>query len=140
MLSGHRPARRRPGHRRAARIAAPLAVPMALGLTLGAVLALSGNGTRVDQSALGTSASPSGRASAAAPASASPAQAAVAAGQAGCAIVGPAGPLGAGGLSTLYQLTGPNGTSPAGSGCTRWQSHRARDGRPGHRPMDPSGR
>jgi hypothetical protein len=63
MLSGHRSARRRPGNRRAARIAAPLAVPMALGLTLGIVLAVSGgNATHIDQSALGASASPSGRA------------------------------------------------------------------------------
>ena len=60
MLSGHRPARRRPRDRRAARIAAPLGVPMALGLTLGIVLALSGgNGTKIDQSSLGASPKPS---------------------------------------------------------------------------------
>jgi hypothetical protein len=114
MLSGHRPARRRPGNRRAARIAAPLAVPMALGLTLGIVLAVSGgNSTRIDQSALGASARPPGRAPAAAP----PARTA-ASDHVNCDIIVPADPLSARGLSTPYQLTGPNGTSPADSGCT----------------------
>ena len=63
MLSGHRSAgRRRGGKSRAARIAVPLAIPMALGLTLGIVLAVSGgNTTKIDQSALGASASPSGQ-------------------------------------------------------------------------------
>ncbi|MDQ2815756.1 MAG: hypothetical protein M3Z75_28895 [Actinomycetota bacterium] len=34
-----------------------------------------------------------------------------------CDIVVPAHPLSAAGLATPYQLTGPNGTSPAASGC-----------------------
>ena len=34
-----------------------------------------------------------------------------------CDIIVPADPLSAQGLATPYQLTGPNGTSPAGSGC-----------------------
>src|SRR5207302_2364801 len=35
-----------------------------------------------------------------------------------CEIIVPAHPLTATGLATPYQLTGPNGTSPAASGCT----------------------
>jgi hypothetical protein len=68
MLSGHRSAsRRRSSKSRAARLAVPLAIPMAMGLTLGIILAVSGsNATKIDQSALGASASPSGGASAAA--------------------------------------------------------------------------
>src|SRR5579862_4495986 len=60
MLSGHRSARRRRGRNsRAARIAVPLAIPMALGLTLGVILAVSGGrATTIDQSALGSCASP----------------------------------------------------------------------------------
>jgi len=68
MLSGHRSAsRRRSSKSRAARIAVPLAIPMAMGLTLGIILAVSGNNaTKIDQSAMGASASPSAGASAAA--------------------------------------------------------------------------
>jgi hypothetical protein len=87
MLSGHRSAWRRRGRNsRAARLAVPLAIPMALGLTLGIILAISGgHTTRIDQSALGASASPSAGASgaaaadAAAAASATPAATAAAA-------------------------------------------------------------
>ncbi len=123
MLSGHRSAsRRRDGRSRAARLAVPLAIPMALGLTLGIILAVSGGHiTHIDQSALGASASPSASASAAAPAAAAPAapaaQAATAA-NVNCSIIVPAKPLSARGLATPYQLTGPDGTSPAASGCT----------------------
>ena len=65
MLSGHRSAWRRRGRNsRAARIAVPLAIPMALGLTLGIILAISGgNVSKIQQSALGASASPSASAS-----------------------------------------------------------------------------
>jgi hypothetical protein len=56
---------------------------------------------------------PSGSASASAPA----AQAA-AADNTNCDIIVPANPLSARGLATPYQLTGPNGASPANSGCT----------------------
>src|SRR5712691_9328678 len=129
MLSGHRSAwRRRGGNSRAARIAVPLAIPMALGLTLGIILAVSGgNTTHIDQSALGASASPSGSASAmAAPSAAAtataPAAAAAAAANVNCDIIVPANPLSAQGLATPYQLTGPNGTTPAASGCTMTNS------------------
>ena len=127
MQSGHRSAwRRRGGNSRAARIAVPLAIPMALGLTLGIILAVSGgNTTHIDQSALGASASPSASASAAvAAASAAPtttaaaAPAAAAAANVNCDIIVPANPLSARGLATPYQLTGPDGTTPAASGCT----------------------
>jgi len=123
MLSGHRSAwRRRGGNSRAARIAVPLAIPMALGLTLGIILAVSGgNTTHIDQSALGAAASPSGSGSAPAPSAAAPAAAPAAAAPAAnvnCDIIVPANPLSAQGLATPYQLTGPNGMTPAASGCT----------------------
>lgn len=59
MLTGRRSAWRRGRRSSAARIAVPLAIPMALGLTLGVVIAVSGshNSTRINQSALGESAS-----------------------------------------------------------------------------------
>jgi hypothetical protein len=123
MLNGHRSAgRRRGGNNRAARIAVPLAIPMALGLTLGIVLAVSGgNTTHVAESALGASASPSGSGSAPADPSATAtatAPVAAAAANVNCDIIVPANPLSARGLATPYQLTGPNGMSPAASGCT----------------------
>src|SRR5487761_942256 len=79
MRTGHRSAWRRRGSKsRAARIAVPLAIPMALGLTLGIVLAVSGgNPTKINQSALGASASPTVSASAASTASAAATGAAV---------------------------------------------------------------
>ena len=58
---------------------------------------------------------PSGSASASASA---PAAQAAAADNTNCDIIVPANPLSARGLATPYQLTGPNGTSPADSGCT----------------------
>jgi hypothetical protein len=78
MLSGHRSAWRRRGRNsRAARIAVPLAIPMALGLTLGIIISVSGgNVSKIQQSALGAAASPSGSASAAASAAAPSATAA----------------------------------------------------------------
>ncbi len=127
MRTGHRPAWRRRPQSRAARIAVPLAIPMALGLTLGAVLAFTGgpSSTTIQQAATGATASPSasGSASASAVASAAPtataaAPAAAAAANVSCDIVVPANPLTAQGLSTPYQLTGPNGMTPAASGCT----------------------
>jgi len=96
---------------------------MALGLTLGIILAVSGGHiTRIDQSALGASASPSASASAAAPAAAAPAAAAATAANVNCTIIVPANPLSAPGLATPYQLTGPAGTTPAASGCTMTNS------------------
>src|SRR5258707_15651159 len=147
MLSGHRSAWRRRGSSRAARIAVPLAIPMALGLPLGIILAVSGsNTTTVEQSALGSCASAAASASGAAPAAsgsqAAPAAAAsapasasaaaapcpsasgsgapaqAAADNTDCDIIVPADPPSAQGLATPYHLTGPNGTSPADSGCT----------------------
>jgi hypothetical protein len=143
MLSGHRSGWRRRRNSRAARIAVPLAIPMALGLTLGIILAVSGNNTTtVEQSALGSCASaaasapaPAASGSQAAPAAgaSAPASAAAApspcpsasgsgapaqaADNTDCDIIVPANPLSAQGLATPYQLTGPNGTSPANSGC-----------------------
>ena len=126
MRTGHRPAWRRRPQSRAARIAVPLAIPMALGLTLGAVLAFTGgpSSTTIKQAATGATASPSASvgASAAASAAASPTATATApaaaAANVSCDIVVPANPLTAQGLATPYQLTGPNGMTPAASGCT----------------------
>src|SRR5271166_1127216 len=65
MLSGHRSAWRRRGRdSRAVRLAVPLAIPMAMGLTLGIILAVSGGHVlKIQQSAMGASASPSAGAS-----------------------------------------------------------------------------
>ena len=126
MRTGHRPAWRRRPQSRAARIAVPLAIPMALGLTLGAVLAFTGgpSSTTIKQTATGATASPSASASASAAASAAASPAATAtapaaaAANVSCDIVVPANPLTAQGLATPFQLTGPNGMTPAQSGCT----------------------
>src|ERR1700678_1107871 len=126
MRTGHRSAwRRRTRNSRAARLAVPLGIPMALGLTLGIIIAVSGgNTTKIDQSALGASASPSGSASASALASAPPSAspgsstpATTTAANVNCDIIVPADPLSAQGLATPYQLTGTDGQSPALSGC-----------------------
>jgi hypothetical protein len=80
---------------------------MALGLTLGIVLALSGgNGTRINQSSLGSSPGPAPASTAPAPAPQPATPNAVSPGHASCGIVVPAHPLSAHGLSTPYQLTG----------------------------------
>ena len=81
MLSGHRSAWRRRGRNsRAVRLAVPLAIPMAMGLTLGIILAVSGGHvSKIQQSALGASASPSAGASGAAAAAATPTATAAAA-------------------------------------------------------------
>ena len=124
MLSGHRSAwRRRGGNSRAARIAVPFAIPMALGLTLGIILAVSGGNTTLIRSVgpggLGQPVREPcrGRRRTAATATA-PAVAAATAANVNCNIVVPANPLSAQGLATPYQLTGPDGTTPAASGCT----------------------
>jgi hypothetical protein len=121
MLSGHRSAWRRRGNKsRAARIAVPLAIPMALGLTLGIILAISsGNTTKIAQSALGASASPSASAfGAAAAAPSAPAVAANAAAAAASANPGataatfavpPVNPAGRAGLA------GSNAVDAAGN-------------------------
>jgi hypothetical protein len=130
MITGYRSAwRRRVGRNRATRIATIVAVPSVLGLILGLVVAVSGgHTTNVNQTALGAaasaSASPSPSASsAAASASASPSPSASSAAtttsttNVNCDIIVPANPLSAQGLATPYQLTGPNGMTPAQSGC-----------------------
>jgi hypothetical protein len=114
-------------------IALPLIITMAVGLVLGvrlvsernASLNLSaGAGAAATRTATaGGAASPTATASASATASATPATTAsaapaAAAANVSCAIVVPANPLTAPGLATPYQLTGPNGMSPAASGCT----------------------
>ena len=119
MRTGQRSAWRRRGRKSlATRIAVPLAIPMALGLTLGIIIAVSGgNTTKIDQSALGASASasPSGLVSAS-PSATSPATT-TSTTNVNCDIIVPANPLSAKGLSTPYQLTGTDGQSPAASGC-----------------------
>jgi hypothetical protein len=102
---------------------------MALGLTLGAVLAFTGgpSSTTIRQSAAAAGATATPTASAAATASTAPTAAAspsasatapAAAANVSCNIIVPANPLSATGLSTPYQLTGPNGMTPQQSGCT----------------------
>jgi hypothetical protein len=105
---------RRPRRRRAPRgrqLILPVAVPMALGLALGVVVAVSGGGT-----------TKLGLAPAGAEAAASPAASPDTGGDVGnmnCVLIVPARPLTAAGLATPYQLTGPGGQDPAGSGCTQ---------------------
>ncbi len=102
MLSGHRSARRRSGrNNRTARIAVPVVGVMALALTVG-ILAASGH-------------APARLSSAAS--SAQDQQVTSTANNPNCAIIVPAHPLTAKGLATPYQLTGPDGTSPAATGC-----------------------
>ncbi len=101
MLSGHRSAWRRRGRRdRAVRIAVPLTIAMALGVTLGLVLAPSGKTAKINSS---SAASSTGVSSSAV--------------NPNCSIIVPANPLSAKGLATPYQLTGPDGESPAATGC-----------------------
>jgi hypothetical protein len=101
MLSGHRSAWRRRGRRdRAVRIAVPLTIAMALGVTLGLILAPSGKATKINSAAAASSAGVSSSAV-----------------NPNCSIIVPANPLSAKGLATPYQLTGPDGESPAATGC-----------------------
>jgi hypothetical protein len=114
MVTGYRSAwRRRTGRKRAARITI-LAIPLALGLALGLVVAISGgHTTKISQTALGFAASgPDGQAQSAQGAATTTAMTNV-----NCDIIVPANALTAQGLATPYQLTGPNGESPAQSGC-----------------------
>jgi hypothetical protein len=96
-----------------ARIAAQLAVPVALGLVIGGVLAFQAGSSNsgINQVALGTLVTPT-------PTPSVPASMTVGrTTNVNCDIIVPANPLTAQGLATPYQLTGPNGTSPAESGC-----------------------
>ena len=90
---------------------------MALGLAIGIVVAVSGGGhSTISQAALGASASPS--ASTAPTSTSSTGTTTTTAANVNCDIIVPANPLTAKGMATPYQLTGPDGMSPAASGCT----------------------
>ena len=115
MPIGRQSWRRRGSRSRAARIAVPLAIPMALGLTLGIVITVSGgNHSTVSPAAAEASASPSATPTP----SATSSVATTATANVNCDIIVPAQPLTAKGLATAYQLTGPDGMTPAASGCT----------------------
>jgi hypothetical protein len=103
-------ASRRPRRRRGPRgrqLILPVAIPMALGLTLGVVVAVSAGST----TKLGLA--PAGADAAASPDTGGNV------GNMDCVLIVPARPLTAAGLATPYQLTGPGGQDPAGSGCTQ---------------------
>ena len=103
MISGHRSARRRRGrNNRAVRIAVPVTTAAALSLTVGILVATSGGGTTKVHPAAASSATQGVSSTAV---------------NANCDIIVPAHPLSAKGLSTPYQLTGPDDESPAASGC-----------------------
>ena len=95
------------------------AAPAASGSQAAPAAAASAPAPAASAPAAGASAAASASAAAApcpsASGSAAPAQAA--ADNTDCDIIVPANPLSAQGLATPYQLTGPNGTSPADSGC-----------------------
>jgi hypothetical protein len=86
-----------------------------------AVAVSSGGNANVNSAAFGQNGTAAASASASASATAAAtttATAAAAAANVNCDIVVPANPLTAAGLATPYQLTGPNGMTPAASGCT----------------------
>ena len=97
------------------RVARQLAVPAVLGLVIGVVLAYQSGTSNagLTQIPLGTYVTPTASNAAAALAP----QAAGMKGNTTCDIIVPAKPLSAQGLATPYVLTGPNGTTPAQSGC-----------------------
>jgi hypothetical protein len=93
--------RRGRGNRSAARIVIPVAVLLAAGVTIGiGVTASRGGHPSLRPAALSSAASVSSSAV-----------------NDTCAIIVPAHPLSAKGLATPYQLTGPDGTAPAPTGC-----------------------
>jgi hypothetical protein len=97
------------------RVAGQLAVPAVLGLVIGVVLAFQSGTSNagLTQIPLGTYVTPTATNTAAA----LTAPAAGADSNTTCDIIVPANPLSAQGLATPYQLTGPNGMTPAQSGC-----------------------
>ena len=99
------------------RVAGQLAVPAVLGLVIGVVLAFQSgtSNSGLIQIPLGTYVSPTASDTAAALAPAAPAASMKS--NATCGIIVPAYPLSAQGLATPYQLTGPDGMTPAQSGC-----------------------
>lgn len=95
------------------RLRAPVIIPVALALVAAGVTVAAATGnlkTSFDKTALQRHRP---QPSASATATTAPAD------NADCDIVVPANPLTAAGLATPYQLTGPNGTSPATSGCSQ---------------------
>ncbi len=98
------------------RVAGQLAIPAVLGLVIGVVLAFQSgtSNSGLTQIPLGTYVTPTASDTAAALA-ATPAASRNS--KSTCAIIVPANPLSAQGLATPYQLTGPNGMTPAQSGC-----------------------
>jgi hypothetical protein len=97
-------------------VAGQLAVPAVLGLVIGVVLAFQSGTSNagLTQIPLGTYVTPTATNTAAALATA---PAASANSNTACDIIVPANPLSAQGLATPYQLTGPNGMTPAQSAC-----------------------
>ncbi|MFY9998184.1 MAG: hypothetical protein WAK76_01710, partial [Trebonia sp.] len=99
------------------RVAGQLAVPAVLGLVIGVVLAFQSgtSNSGLTQIPLGTYVTPTATNIAAALATAAPAAGMKS--NTTCDIIVPANPLSAQGLATPYRLTGPNGMTPAQSGC-----------------------
>ena len=97
------------------RVAGQLAVPAVLGLVIGVVLAFQSGTSNagLTQIPLGTYVTPTATNTAAA----LTAPAAGVDSSTTCDIIVPANPLSAQGLATPYRLTGPNGMTPAQSGC-----------------------
>jgi len=109
--------RRRTRESGMSRVAGQLAVPAVLGLVLGLVLAYQSgtSNSGLTQIPLGTYVTPTASNAAAALSTAAPAAGMKS--NTTCDIIVPANPLSAQGLATPYQLTGPNGMTPAQSGC-----------------------
>jgi hypothetical protein len=97
------------------RVARQLAVPAVLGLVIGVVLAFQSgtSNSGLTQIPLGTYVTPAATDTAAALATIAPSMKS----NTTCDIIVPANPLSAQGLAAPYQLTGPNGMTPAQSGC-----------------------
>ncbi len=110
------PWRRRLRESGLSRVAGQLTVPAVLGLVIGVVLAFQSgtSNSGLTQIPLGTYVTPAAADTAAALA---PAPAGNGSANTTCDIIVPANPLSAHGLATPYQLTGPNGMTPAQSGC-----------------------
>jgi hypothetical protein len=99
------------------RVAGQLAVPAVLGLVIGVVLAFQSgtSNSGLTRIPLGTYVIPTASETAAALPSTTPAASMNP--KTTCGVIVPADPLSARGLATPYQLTGPNGMTPARSGC-----------------------
>jgi hypothetical protein len=99
------------------RVARQLAVPAVLGLVIGVVIAYQSGTSNagLTQIPLGTYVTPTASNTAAALTTTGTATGMK--GNTTCDIIVPADPLSAQGLATPYVLTGPNGTTPAQSGC-----------------------